>query len=395
MKSTLGQSEILVAVLFIILVSGAVIAQNATNITNITGALINGSQFENVTYNETPNVTKTIEASKIIQVYANSYLSLLINNTNPYQNETILLDAYLTLDNSSVLSNQWIDFYFDNISIGSSSTNTQGQSSLTLDLSIETPGTKTLKAEFSGLEFINPSYEEVQIDILSTENQTVFKPISYNPETDTITIVGNGTKCAEENPCGFVGIYEADQLGGWGQIKRISDSYYILNANLVIGDGDNETWFVYDWGEIWINKPWLIRGKSYVRFGHSELPLGCFIDANVSEDDLLKKESTIVVEKGASFHIYNSNFKVYHPTAKNNIYFEEGSDFESVRFSMQNVHDKERIPLLYAPENRTIEKMVAVKKNCIDSSEGFECKDVVKNEEENRFETKEELNESI
>lgn len=386
MKSMLGQSEILIAALFIVLVSGAVIAQNATNITNITGAFINTSQFENITGNETQ---LTIEETKTIQVYATSYLSLQLNNTNPYQNESILIDAYLTLDNGSLLSSQWIDFYFDNIFIGSSSTNAQGQSSLTLDLSIETPGTKTLKAEFSGAGFINPSYEEVQVDILPTENQTAFKPISYNPETDTITVVGNGVECTANSPCGPAEIYEADQTGEWGQVKKMSDSYYIFDATLVIGDGTNETWFVYEAGEIWINKPWLIRGKSHVRFGSDELPLGCFIDANVAEEDLLGRESAIFVESGAHFEIYNSDFKVFHGTAANNIYFEAGSELESERFSMQNVHDKEKIPILYAPENRTIENMAVVKNNCIDSLGNNICPDLI--EKESRFETVEEI----
>lgn len=386
-KSTLGQSEILIALLFMILVSGAVIAQNATNMTNLTGDFIDIADFENIT-NQTRELTKTIEASKIIHVYAGSELSLHANNTRPYQNETIVLNAYLTLDNGSVLSDKWILFYLDKILMGSSITNTRGHSSLVIDLSDEIPGKRNISAEFSGEGLINPSYDEIGIEILPIGNKTA-GGIIYDPVTDTIMLVSDGLVCSAISPCGPAEIYEADQLGGWEQVQKISDSYYVFDAALVIGDGITDTWFAYEWGEVWINKPWIILSNSHVRFGHNELPFGCFIDSNVAEGDLLEKGSSIYVQNGAYFEVYNSNFKVFHETAANNIYFEPGSQLESVRFSMQNVHDDERIPTLYAPSERRIEKMSVAKNNCIDSLGNSICSDLI--EKEGRFETVEEI----
>jgi len=103
-KSTIGQSELLASVMFLALVSTIVVAQNVTyyNTTHaITSSLID-------------NQEKFLEASKGIEVWAASNLTMNSNGAVFSQNETILLQATLLLDNSSYLENQTVDFYTDN-----------------------------------------------------------------------------------------------------------------------------------------------------------------------------------------------------------------------------------------------------------------------------------------
>ena len=61
MKSSVAQSEILIAILFLSLVSGAVIAQNATNLTNFTGDFLANISIPNASHQQTPSSGGTPE----------------------------------------------------------------------------------------------------------------------------------------------------------------------------------------------------------------------------------------------------------------------------------------------------------------------------------------------
>jgi len=158
-KSTAGQSEILIAILFLGLLSGAVIAQNYTNTTmNITGDLL---------INLTNTTEITIAQTKTIQVFANSQIILTANNTFPDQDDTILITTTLLLDNSTPLQNQPIDFFLDGNLMGSRITNPEGQAHLDLLLS-GLVGHHNLSVEFAGDGYVNPSQEQALIHVMET-----------------------------------------------------------------------------------------------------------------------------------------------------------------------------------------------------------------------------------
>jgi len=64
-------------------------------------------------------------------------------------------------------------------------------------------------------------------------------PITYNPDTNTITIVG--TK--DGQPYTFEDIYQADVNNGWNKFTKLSEGVYKTTAKLCFGDGSTETWF--------------------------------------------------------------------------------------------------------------------------------------------------------
>ncbi|MCK4497055.1 MAG: hypothetical protein KAU24_02605, partial [Candidatus Aenigmarchaeota archaeon] len=455
MKSTLGQSEILVAALFIVLVSGAVIAQNATNITNLTGNLVLDSEaFENIT-NDT--LQKTIEITKTIEIYANSQMNIFVNNTNPYQNETIFIQTNLNLDNDSALRNQDIEFFLDDILIGSSPTNPFGFANLEYDLSGETLGEKTIKSEFQGHDYINPFSAEKKIHIkhlnktepeieikeiefpakvnqsesfevkvtitslyATSENVTItlslphglegdnlvkFIPridsdesvvlswkvqasscgnfslflivdtgegskylesflmfvkcsplvqtnyITYDPETDTITIVGNGTYCSESNPCSLEDIYRADQQNGWNRIIKI-DHYYSFNPRIVFGDGTNETWVTSELEQMTIKKPWIIKNNATLKFGEliGGIPFrGGLLQTNISRSYELDNNTALLVEPGGNLILYDTTYKVFATTAENNIRIEEGARTVLEKLGIQRAYNDFKITKIIHP----------------------------------------------
>ena len=71
-----------------------------------------------------------------------------------------------------------------------------------------------------------------------------YAAITYNPDTNTIIIVGDES-CgnSETNPCTFEDIYQADQQNGWGVFTKLSENVYKTTAKLQCGDGSTETWF--------------------------------------------------------------------------------------------------------------------------------------------------------
>ena len=58
--------------------------------------------------------------------------------------------------------------------------------------------------------------------------------ITYNAGTNEITLDGNNTYS-------FESIYQADVAGGWGVVNKQGYDQYLITANIVLGDGSNET----------------------------------------------------------------------------------------------------------------------------------------------------------
>ena len=112
MKSSMGQSEIIIALLFLGIVSGAVIAQNATNITNFTGDILaNISEESFVPVNASS--TMIVEASRTIEIYANSAIELPLTRTVYNENETLRASVGLILDNGDPLEGAELEFHLD------------------------------------------------------------------------------------------------------------------------------------------------------------------------------------------------------------------------------------------------------------------------------------------
>jgi len=64
-------------------------------------------------------------------------------------------------------------------------------------------------------------------------------PITYDPATKTITVVG----FSESEPCTFEDIHNASVTNGWGVVDKIGDYTYIVRAKIVIGDASTWTYF--------------------------------------------------------------------------------------------------------------------------------------------------------
>ena len=64
-------------------------------------------------------------------------------------------------------------------------------------------------------------------------------PISYNPSTNTVTVVG----FSESSPCTFEDIYNESVTNGWGVVDKVGVNTYVFKAKLQIGDGETWTYF--------------------------------------------------------------------------------------------------------------------------------------------------------
>ncbi|UCD07299.1 MAG: carboxypeptidase regulatory-like domain-containing protein, partial [Candidatus Aenigmatarchaeota archaeon] len=193
MKSTLGQSEILVAALFIVLISGAVIAQNATNMTNFTGNLIfDPASFENITNESTQ---QTIEISKAIEIYANSQIVVGVDKQVLYKNETVSMLTTLSMDNGTFLENRVVEFYLNDFLMGSSLTDYQGIAIFEYDISGEEVGESALRTMFHGTSYINPSSSEHIVTIKPSEDIEITEMVMHADQqidnNGMVTITGN------------------------------------------------------------------------------------------------------------------------------------------------------------------------------------------------------------
>jgi len=64
-------------------------------------------------------------------------------------------------------------------------------------------------------------------------------PITYDPSTNTITVVG----FSESAPCTFEDIYNESVNQGWGVVEKPTENTYVFKAKLQIGDGSTWTYF--------------------------------------------------------------------------------------------------------------------------------------------------------
>jgi len=157
MKSSSGQSEILIAVLFLVFTSGLVLAQTINETANSSKPDLTG-------FLTGDNTTKIAEAEVSIMIWANT--SILIQ----YKNHTI--HSTLTMDNGSIVSNETISLYLNGSLIGEGLTDESGTSSYSLLALQPENSTHLITAEFLGNSafFLNPSSADIEIILGLEEN---------------------------------------------------------------------------------------------------------------------------------------------------------------------------------------------------------------------------------
>ncbi len=322
-KGSTGQVEILLSLGLILLTAGSVVAYTAINGTmngSFTGNFIAGElnlTAENVSAN-------VLESVSTIEVWADSFISL------KYEEDR--LEAILYLDDGTPVIGGEITIYANGTPVFTGTTD--DDASLTIELPLQN-GTYSLYAESHGNseEYINPAYATIEVDILPLlpVNQTT-PGITYDPATDTITIIGDGVHCTSYSPCTFDDVYEQDRANDWGRIEKFN-SYFTVHSAVKVGNGINRTSVVSERQQFMFEKPLEILQLGNFHF------MSSWIQANVSKEYLMERESALYVHPGGSLDIFTSSYKVFHPFSSNNILALEGSSVRIERFTMQCIED--------------------------------------------------------
>jgi hypothetical protein len=158
LKSESGQAQLLLSIAFLALAATTALAINASINSTITGGI---TDIE---------VSRTAEQTAVIEVFANTTISLQTLNTTS-------LKATLLLDNGSALQNHIIEFYINDSLAETNTTNTDGTALLELP-----PGDYTLKAIFPGDDslYLNPSEAQLSVESPAEEPE--------QPSADILTV---------------------------------------------------------------------------------------------------------------------------------------------------------------------------------------------------------------
>lgn len=326
-KGSLGQAEILISLVIIMLTAGSVVAYGAYNGTlnsSFTGALT-GADINGINDRILISENHSLVSSATIDVWAESTIDIT------YDEDRLVLR--LNLDDGSPIPEEILQIYINGEHVLNEITDMDGE--IIIGLPLEN-GTYTIEARFDGIpeEYVNPSYDATEVEV--GEVTVIFNEtsewISYNPETDTITITGDGLHCTSYNPCTFTDVYEQDRANGWGKVENFN-SYFTVHSAIKVGNGINKTFVVSERQQFMIEKPLEI------------MPLGSFdfltswIQANVSEEYLMERKSALYVHPGGYLGFLTSSYKVFHPFSSNNILALDGSRIRIERFTMQCIKD--------------------------------------------------------
>jgi len=136
-------------------------------------------------------------------------------------------------------------------------------------------------------------------------------PITYNPDTNTITIIGtkNG------NPYTFEDIYQADQQNGWNKFIKLSEGVYKTTAKLQFGDGTTETLFEEKGTTIVMENTASKTNDIIVRFKAK-------CNAKFGEYTYIEDADDYEVKNGVIFLIRETNYDLAHFT------IDDGSNVE-------------------------------------------------------------------
>ncbi|UCC91296.1 MAG: hypothetical protein JSV39_03195, partial [Candidatus Aenigmatarchaeota archaeon] len=186
--------------------------------------------------------------------------------------------------------------------------------------------------------------------------------ISYDPDTDTIHVVSDGSKCTRENPCSLGDIYNEDAMNGWGRITNINN-YFITNATIIVGDGESETWILPTSQYIDIRKPWVIRKNAVFHLGNytdGEIKHGGWILSKVPAEYEGRNNSAFLVEEGGTLGMYDSHFKVFEKRASNNLIIEDGGELQNLRLTVER-ESNFNSTIFRHPDNTVLEDFTANK----------------------------------
>ena len=131
-------------------------------------------------------------------------------------------------------------------------------------------------------------------------------PITYNPDTNTITIVG--TK--DGQPYTFEDIYQADVNNGWNKFTKLSECVYKTTAKLCYGDGSTETLFEEKGTTLVIENTASQINDVIVRF-----KANC--NAKFGEYTYIEDVDDYEVKNGVMFFIRETNYDLAHFTIDN------------------------------------------------------------------------------
>ncbi len=301
-----------------------------------------GAFLSDGTLDVTPDdATGSIYAVSTIEVWAKTYIDI------EHSGDTVI--ARLYLDDGTPIAGQILKLYADGELLASEVTDSDGD----VIVSFEADNTThDISASFGGIpeEYIHPSSSSIMTEpVLAQEanvtaNET-YEWISYNSETDTITIIGDGTHCTSYNPCTFTDVYEHDRANGWGRVENYNN-YFIVQSAIKVGNGINKTFVISERQQFLFEKPLEI-----LPFGSFDF-MTCWIQANVSVEDLLKKESAFYVHPGGFLGLVKTSYKVLQPFSSNNILALDGSNISIERFTMQCVEDSCRTTFFLPSETR-------------------------------------------
>ncbi len=149
--------------------------QTLTNNTINETIPINESLVLNQTQNETEQTNQTQQPSLIKTI-----LNLIVDKYSVIKGEIINIKSYLAYENETPIPNKQIDFYADNLSIGTENTDNSGLAEINWNTSDVYSGNYTIKAEYAGDDTFNSVNSSVEIN-LSEEvvNETV-------PDNETV-----------------------------------------------------------------------------------------------------------------------------------------------------------------------------------------------------------------
>jgi hypothetical protein len=156
--------------------------------------VINETQESNETYmpalpnenNQTELINETIEKSKEEPSLIKTILNLIIDKLSFIKGEIINIKAYLSYENETPIPDKQVDFYANNMSIGTETTDDSGLAQIDWDTSSVDPGTYTISADYSGDGVIEGSFDSIEINLSEEVEEVVLNEIiSENTTNET------------------------------------------------------------------------------------------------------------------------------------------------------------------------------------------------------------------
>ncbi|MBN2042783.1 MAG: hypothetical protein JW754_03175, partial [Candidatus Aenigmarchaeota archaeon] len=426
-----GQSQLILSVVFLALISSVVAAQTMISINETINMSLTGGIIAD-------DHSSVISATKTIDVFAGTVMETFADE-RVVRGEEIGISAILLMDNGTGIEGT-VDFYLDRRFVGSMTTGPSGGTSgMFISTGEMEPGRHSVISEFTGHGYLKPSSSEVWVNVEENQEETlaiqaeqsikgnhvtikgnvtpegheynvsiilldaynnfayrksiitsrdfdfdfdlepggyetmivtengdkktkflldtkikrpayarsmmssglagdaVSYPVTYDPQTDTIQVTGNGNYCTPENPCDIGFLYNEDIINGWGRIEKYNN-YFVIRSKIIIGDGVHETWFSSENEHFDIRKPWILENGTNFQMGkymEGKPAVGGTIFSKVPSAEEGPGNSAFIARPGSNVTILATDFKVMEERASNNFVVEEGSAFHVNRINIE------------------------------------------------------------